>query len=360
MDSLAFTINTLIDKIINEKTIKIPLVDYFSWGRDKRHNVDNTERLPEESIGNNDRLEINKKDIIIQFNERYATFGCTYELMSDEYSKNLFAELILMKIISEKNMRLNSFSQEFIDSYEKASQEILNSNDILPVYTWALRKVTIDEPQISIFTVPTILNLHHTNRLYRYHNNNITVEVEGGDVLIDAGVGWGDTTVYLAARANMKPGGHSYAFDILKDGMNALSEQCKCNPHVDNITPVLKALSDRDDEFVYITAPSPGARVIDSNTGVRVETISIDTFVEQNNIEKIDFIKMDIEGSEVGALIGAKKTIHKFKPKLAISVYHKRDDLLVIPELINSIRNDYSFYLDCTTGFGGETVLYCK
>lgn len=60
------------------------------------------------------------------------------------------------------------------------------------------------------------------------------------------------------------------------------------------------------------------------------------------------------------ALIGATGTIKMFKPKLAISVYHKWDDLLVIPQLIHSVRDDYSYYLDCTTGFGGETILFCR
>jgi hypothetical protein len=69
---------------------------------------------------------------------------------------------------------------------------------------------------------------------------------------------------------------------------------------------------------------------------------------------------MDIEGAEIPALNGARNTIKKFKPKLAISVYHQWDDLREIPKLIHDIRDDYEFYLDCTTGFGGEAVLYCR
>jgi FkbM family methyltransferase len=188
----------------------------------------------------------------------------------------------------------------------------------------------------------------------------VLIEVDGGDIIIDAGVGWGDTTVYLAALANQKPTGHSYAFDILDEGFAALSEQCRSNSDINNITPVLKALSDKDGEIVYISAPSPGAKIETKETERKVETISIDTFCNSNDLEKIDFIKMDIEGAEVPALKGASAVIRKFKPKLAISVYHKWDDLLVIPQLIKSIRDDYSFYLDCTTGFGGEAVLYCR
>ena len=134
----------------------------------------------------------------------------------------------------------------------------------------------------------------------------------------------------------------------------------KVNPSITNITPILRGLTDRDDDRVNISSPAPGARITQKDSDRTVETITIDSFVEQRNLERVDFIKMDIEGSEVPALTGAIKTIQRHKPKLAICVYHKWDDLLVIPRLIHGIRNDYSFYLDCTTGFGGEAVLYCR
>ena len=365
-----------IFKIINDKLDKNRFatpVDYFSWGRDSRHIVDDTEELP--VVPDNDNLFVDSfkkiaslvikgllpKQVSIryQFRKRYASFEKSYLLMSDQFSKNLFAELVLMKLVSEKNMRLSSFTQEFIHTYEKASGQILNSNDTLHVYKWVLRKMVLDNPGIVWFTEPTILNLHYSDRLYRYQRDEVCIEVEGGDIVIDAGVGWGDTTIYLAALANQKPSGHSYAFDILEDGMNALSQQHQLNPKVRNLTPVLKALSDKDGEYVYITSPSPGAKVVDEETECKIETVTIDTFSNENDLKSVDFIKMDIEGAEVPALNGAIQTIRKYKPKLAISIYHKWDDLLVIPLLINSIRDDYKYYIDCTTGFGGETILYC-
>ena len=141
--------------------------------------------------------------------------------------------------------------------------------------------------------------------------------------------------------------------------MDALLEQLKENPAINNLTPSLLALSDKDGELVSISAPSPGAKITNKKTGRTIETITIDTFSNHRNLEKVDFIKMDIEGSEIPALIGATHTIKQHKPKLAISAYHKWDDLLLIPQLIHNIREDYKYYLDCTTGFGGEAVLFC-
>jgi FkbM family methyltransferase len=374
METLELAITEIAQYNLERDSWDVPL-DYFNWGRDSRHRIDNKERLPDrlsqKAIIRRTMRQIRsfigravfrnaRQEILSQFRMHYESFDESYQLMSDQYSRNLFAELIFMKLVSEKGMRLSSFTQDFIDSYEKASSKILSSNEMLQVYSWVLRKITLNSPPVSFFTVPTVLNLHLTGKLYRYQWGEVLIEVKGGDVIIDAGVGWGDTTIYLAALVNQEPGGHIYAFDILEDGINALLKQSNQNPGITNLTPILRALSDKDGDQVNISSPGPDARVINEKTDKKVETITIDTFSEQSALAKVDFIKMDIEGAEVSALLGASKTIKRFKPKLAISVYHKWDDLLVIPQLIHSIRDDYNYYLDCTTGFGGETVLYCS
>lgn len=60
---------------------------------------------------------------------------------------------------------------------------------------------------------------------------------------------------------------------------------------------------------------------------------------------KINFIKMDIEGSEYNAIKGAINLIKDYKPDLAISIYHNPSDLWDIPILIKSINNNYKMYI---------------
>lgn len=72
----------------------------------------------------------------------------------------------------------------------------------------------------------------------------------------------------------------------------------------------------------------------------------------------ITFIKMDIEGSELEALKGASQTIKKYKPKLAICVYHRKNDLIEIPKLIKSLRPDYRLYLRSHQCIPEDSVLY--
>lgn len=72
----------------------------------------------------------------------------------------------------------------------------------------------------------------------------------------------------------------------------------------------------------------------------------------------VNFVKMDIEGCEFDAINGMNKHIVNDSPILAICVYHKRSDLIKIPQLINSINSNYSFYLRAHRPYGQELVLY--
>lgn len=72
-------------------------------------------------------------------------------------------------------------------------------------------------------------------------------------------------------------------------------------------------------------------------------------------------IKMDIEGGEYSALLGAKRHIQEDLPKLFLSVYHSNDDLIRIPRLIADISDEYDFYLRYYGGniYATEIVLIC-
>lgn len=88
---------------------------------------------------------------------------------------------------------------------------------------------------------------------------------------------------------------------------------------------------------------------------VGIPVISLDKELQD---ERVTFIKMDIEGAELQALIGAKKIIRKNKPKLAISVYHKKEDIFEIPQVILEYYSGYTLYLRHYSIDSNETVLY--
>ena len=72
-----------------------------------------------------------------------------------------------------------------------------------------------------------------------------------------------------------------------------------------------------------------------------------------------NYIKMDIEGSEKEAILGAKSLISEYSPVLAICLYHKPQDIWELPLLINDINSNYNMYLRIYGSMGLELVLYC-
>jgi FkbM family methyltransferase len=113
---------------------------------------------------------------------------------------------------------------------------------------------------------------------------------------------------------------------------------------INNTTVHQKGVWSTDGEYSFTLeygTGAAGARIIE-NGNTRVQTTTIDKTVGS---EYVTFIKMDVEGAELEALKGAREIILRCKPKLAICVYHKLEDIVEIPEFIYSLIPDYKFYL---------------
>lgn len=114
-------------------------------------------------------------------------------------------------------------------------------------------------------------------------------------------------------------------------------------------------LGERTYKSNIVLMNNSGSYIGKAPEGVEVSVVSLD---DMHFDEKIDFIKMDIEGFEEKALIGAKNIIKRDKPKLAISIYHKRDDVFKIPSVILKLNENYKFALGHYSIRNVDTVLY--
>nr|WP_240905846.1 FkbM family methyltransferase [Thiorhodococcus mannitoliphagus] len=102
-----------------------------------------------------------------------------------------------------------------------------------------------------------------------------------------------------------------------------------------------------------------GSRISEeATTGFGGYSLDVDTVDNLLLGRRVSYISMDIEGAERRALLGAGGTIRRWKPKLAVSVYHRREDLFDIPILVLSLNPAYRLYLRHYTDNQTETVLY--
>jgi FkbM family methyltransferase len=75
---------------------------------------------------------------------------------------------------------------------------------------------------------------------------------------------------------------------------------------------------------------------------IKVPLTTIDLLTGELRLDRVDFIKMDIEGAEKQALRGASQVIRKFRPRMAIASEHLPDDFTAIPQTVNAIWPGYA------------------
>ncbi len=88
--------------------------------------------------------------------------------------------------------------------------------------------------------------------------------------------------------------------------------------------------------------PSAGGRA--SAKAVRVRAVTLDQLAGELGLDRVDFIKMDIEGAERHALAGARRMLAAQKPRLAICIYHTPDDRDVIPRAVRAANDTYQTF----------------
>ena len=163
--------------------------------------------------------------------------------------------------------------------------------------------------------------------LYGLVNDKVNVTVEACDIVIDAGSWIGDFAAYASVK-----GATTYAFEPSAKIFSVLEKTAGLNT---NIIPVKKALGCDDS-----TNAKP--KVFCASEDESFDITSLDDFVKDNNLPRVDFIKADIEGFERYMLAGAQETLARFAPKLALCTYHLPDDPQVMAELILKANPKYN------------------
>ncbi len=188
--------------------------------------------------------------------------------------------------------------------------------------------------------------------------------VEPGAIVIEVGAFVGDSTLFLAGLCG--PGGHVHAFELLPENYRQMVENLAVN-NGRNITAVCKALWDEIGPMQAVFSASgsrigtggadPAAAAASMGT---VEATTMDQYCRDADLERVDFVKIDAPSGSEHILLGARETLQRYRPRLAVTIhYNNGADYFRIPELVgNSVRGPYRYYIRHCGPIHRYTILY--
>ncbi len=291
------------------------------------------------------------------FVKNYEDLFSAYSLLANEASRRLYLHLIAFRLAGHFSVRLPvGFADKAkeIEAYkalEKSTPSQLASSGVFG----KLKHLDFEYKGHRYLVDCLGLEYYLVRGQYFYRKDAVSILPTTDDAVIDGGACTGDTAAVFSNAVG--PGGHVYCFDPVADHLAILEHNAKQFPHR-NVAVMPSGLSDKNilAEPVRLNHYSPGF----TPGSVKVPLRSLDYLVNTGEIQKIDFLKLDVEGAEMEAIRGARESIQRFKPKLAISLYHKPNDIFEIILHIKTKFPFYSCYVDHYTIHAEETVLYCQ
>lgn len=259
-------------------------------------------------------------------------------IIASAYQKEIYIQLLEMNIKNEifpyiDNLMYNVYNEAKDFEYDLSILKYF-SNQASKKYLESIIKF---RKSLNILDIKPFKDIQA-----QYIHPNIKYEKIDG-AIIDIGAYDGDSMKTfvkycpnLSKVYSIEP--QSNNFEVLQNNINNLGYE-------DKVKAIKYAISDIDDEEVFIDFEedlSSTAQVLKTtNSKNFVLTKTLDNLYKN---EKVDFIKMDIEGFEMNALTGAKEIIKNQKPTLALSAYHKNKDIYDFIKFVKSLNNDYKLY----------------
>lgn len=188
--------------------------------------------------------------------------------------------------------------------------------------------------------------------------------------LFDVGAYVGDSAVVLSRYTK----GSIFCFEPVSFHANLIQQTLELNNITTSVIIEHLALGDccGEVEIKGLFTGSSGASIVSSRQSSsddastkffseKTSLVTVDSYVAQKELSNVGLIKMDIEGAEKAAIIGAEKTIREFRPHLLISIYHTPDDFFDIKPMIESWNLGYKFKVRrCPGSLLADTMLIAE
>jgi len=294
------------------------------------------------------------------FSENLDALWETRSLLADALSCSQFDDAILLRIAGYRRFYFGpeEFSDLFVVSQDVpfAAPGLPSTFLGSPLRDLALTSATTGQALRLIASEGMVQN-HNRYRQYFARRGAVDFSPGHGDVVLDCGACVGDVGMLFASLIGDQ--GHVHMFDPIPVHIELCRLQVARNPALaSRVTIVPQAVGERSNG-VRLDTSDQTSREIKPNASASDDMpfTSIDDYVQRTGC-RVTHIKMDIEGGEGGALAGAGETISSRRPILAISAYHRDDDLWTLRRQISAICPAYRFHFGHHTPVQWESVLY--
>jgi FkbM family methyltransferase len=297
--------------------------------------------------------------------EQIARGEFLYGVLGDQPSRDLLLKLIAFRVLGHRRVKLPLNKPGYWRTIEDINR-LSTADELLPVKAMntelAMKDLRPMGYDMRLYAGDGGLACLLVQRQYEYHQDPVHCRAEPGDIVLDCGTCWADTTLYFAHEVG--PTGQVIGFEFIPSNLVIARRNLELNPDLAaRIRIVEHPLWSSGGLRLHYLDGGPGSSVSDDassrdNWDGSVDTVTIDETVARLGLPKVDFVKMDIEGAELDSLKGGEQTIRRYRPKLAISLYHRPDDFETIPRWLAGLDLGYKFYLDHHTIYQNETVLF--
>jgi FkbM family methyltransferase len=343
----------VLPPVIHDLLREIQLCD---TGPDLDDNVDFT-RFPD---GMPETTAEQAQQVLAELVRHGSGFQVLHDRLADAADRRLLATVLAYRVLGPRRVQLPMTAvrqRELIEQVRSA--RVAESTAALGIYDWRTDDFDLARLGYPLRVRTVEMGIVQTFLVDQYRcAGEPDIAVRPGDVAIDGGACLGDTSLHFAHLAGES--GRVVAYEFEPHNLELLEQNLALNPELAGRIDVRRAaLWDCDGAEVAFRPFGPASAIVPDGES-RTTTETIDGLVERGVVDRIDFIKLDIEGAELHALQGARESLHRFRPRLAIAAYHKLDDLAVLPSYLADVGVGYRFRLGHTTMHHEETVLFAR
>lgn len=281
-------------------------------------------------------------------------------LLNDEVSRHLFDQALMVRLVGHGKFYFPR--TEFDDLIEILGETPFLSHDLPKDYLGLPLKVfdislnqSNQKTLLRMIVNSEFFAVFNSYRQYLLRRKDVDASPSSGEIVLDCGSCIGDMSLIFAAL--VADGGEVHTFDPVPLHVRFCHLQASLNPtlaHVLHINELAVGNCTRSAGLgkVDLERIDPATKATDV-----FSSTTLDDYAAAN-LSKVDFIKMDVEGAELDTIEGAQNIIREFKPRLAISGYHKPEDLWLIPARLKAINPDYRLYFGHHSPVQWESVFY--